>query len=58
MKQIIEEYWQFDGSISDCIRIFLKGNPNYKIGNIQLSYTTQHGVYAVVVYEHVSGYIK
>ena len=53
MKQIVEEYWSFDGSIQEVIRMFLKSNPNYKVAHLQLATTQQHGVYALVIYEYI-----
>lgn len=53
MKQIVEEYWSFDGSIQEVIRMFLKSNPNYKVAHLQLAITQQHCVYALVVYEYI-----
>ena len=51
-KQIIKEYWTFDGSIEDAIQDFLDSNIDYKLVNYQICFCDERvGVYALVLYE-------
>jgi hypothetical protein len=55
-KQIVKEYSEYNGSISDAINIFLSLNTNYMVKSISLSQSVvSNGIFAfaIVLYEEI-----
>lgn len=51
-KQLVKEYWTFDGSIAEGIQYFLRCNDDYKLVSYQITFCdNQVGNYALVLYE-------
>lgn len=50
-KEIIKEYYTYDGSIAEAVQDFINKNPTYEVKYISTSNAEGYQIYALVVFK-------